>query len=168
MLKKIMLTVVTAGLLLGSLQAKSLRDVLGSSLDQMNAGVAELNLAAKQLTEITPQEGELLAKNYPNLISLYLSFNLLKRLPEPIGDLTKLTYLGLRTNQLTSMPESIGDLINLKELSLGDNLLSPQKLVKIRAALPRVKIYGADNQRSAPIAMRRVRSARGRRLARRV
>ncbi len=56
MLKKILAVVVAAGLLLGNIHAKSLRDVLGSSLDQMSEGDTTLNLDNKGVTEIKEEE----------------------------------------------------------------------------------------------------------------
>ena len=186
MLKKIMVTVVTAGLLLGSLQAKSLRDVLGSSLDHMNRGAPVLDLTDRHLTEITPKEVQLLAKNYPKLTKLYIENNELSGLPGEIGDLTKLEVLNLHNNELTSLPESIGNLTkltslrlhnneltslpvsigkltNLTLLWLSNNRLSQHELDSIRTLLPGVQII-ADNQRPRTRAMRQQRKVGNRRL----
>ena len=118
MLKKLMTSALIACLLLGTLQAKSLREVLGASLDQMNEGVTELDLADKGITEITLQEGVLLATNYPNLEKLDLSDNQLSSLPAEIGQLANLKELFLTDNKLTSLPTEIGKLAKLERLWL--------------------------------------------------
>ena len=75
MFKKIMVMVAAAGLLLGCMQAKSLRDVLGDKLDQKHTDTITIDLTEAQITEITPDEGQLLAKNYPNLKEIRLDGN---------------------------------------------------------------------------------------------
>ncbi len=128
MLKKIMVTVVAAGMLLGNVQAKSLRDLLGAKLDpkyrEVTKGDTSLDLAHKGITEITLEEGTALAHNYPKLKSLNLSENKLTSLPKTIGQLHKLEELSLDLNKLTSLPKTIGQLTSLKWLSLRSNKLT--------------------------------------------
>ncbi len=123
MIKKIMLTVVTVGLLLGSLQARSLRDVL-PGLYGPPIGSTELDLSDKGITEITQEEMEALAKYYPGLLRLELGENNLSGLPSSIGNLKKLTFLNISTNNLTELPKSIGNLTSLRIIHLFDNLLT--------------------------------------------
>ncbi len=133
MFKKVMVTIAAVGLLLGNLQAKSLRDVLGDKLDGTHRGTTKLDLSVKELTEITPTEAKLLARNYPNLKELSLSFNNLPSLPEGIWELKNLKDLSLSFNNLTHLPERIGKLKNLKQLKLNYNELThlPKEIGKL-------------------------------------
>ena len=56
-------------------------------------------------------------------IKLFLSKNLLTRLPGEITNLTSLKVLSLRNNQLTELPHSFGRLVNLAELNVSFNKL---------------------------------------------
>jgi len=58
-----------------------------------------------------------------NLEHLDLSQNILVSLPEQIQSLVKLTDFNLGSNNLSSLPESIGKLTNLTNLNLVDNRL---------------------------------------------
>lgn len=60
----------------------------------------------------------------PNLKKLYLSSNLIKKIPKTIGNLTQLRVLDLSGNQLTEIPDEIGNLTQLISLKLQDNQLS--------------------------------------------
>ena len=64
--------------------------------------------------------------NLTNLTYLGLYDNQLTgSIPSEIGDLTNLTFLNLRSNQLTGeIPSEIGNLTNLYQLNLSNNLLS--------------------------------------------
>ena len=59
-----------------------------------------------------------------NLKTLNLSENMLKNLPNNIGNLGSLKKLNLKANQLNSIPESIGELNEIESLILGNNNLS--------------------------------------------
>jgi len=56
-----------------------------------------------------------------NLRELYLSTNMLNKIPKEIGCLTNLQILHLSNNQLQEIPEGIKYLINLKDLYLSHN-----------------------------------------------
>ncbi len=122
MFKKIAFGVIATSLLLGSLQAGiSLRHHLGDSLDKPNPGVSEIIIRYRTITEITSQEADLLAANYPNLKILHLPDNDIEKLPESIGKLKKLEHLSIAGNKLTTLPKSIGNLTNLTFLDIGLN-----------------------------------------------
>lgn len=61
---------------------------------------------------------------FSNLISLDLSGNELKELPEGIGKLESLRILGLNNNQLKGLPVELGSLDHLEVLSLTGNALT--------------------------------------------
>ena len=61
-----------------------------------------------------------------NLKPLNLSNNLLKSLPESLGNLNNLQRLLLSYNQLIFLPESLGKLSNLQKLWSGNNQLNDQ------------------------------------------
>lgn len=124
MFKKIIVTVAAASLLLGNIQAKSLHDVLGVSLYQMNSGVTKLDLGSKGITKIKQEEGRLLAKNYPNLTELYLSRNKLQTLPAGVfSGMTRLERLWLTHNQLKTLVGVFDGLTNLTMLDIAHNQL---------------------------------------------
>jgi len=52
---------------------------------------------------------------------LNLSYNKLMKLPECIGNLSRLINLQLMSNQLNSLPETMGNLSALQILNVGDN-----------------------------------------------
>lgn len=60
------------------------------------------------------------------LYKLDVSNNVLKYLPENIGNMTNLRYLYLANNQITKLPHSMGKLKNLKYLDLKNNNLDHQ------------------------------------------
>ncbi|KAM4797931.1 uncharacterized protein ACH125_005068 [Urocitellus parryii] len=62
--------------------------------------------------------------NLKKLRELDIEENKLESLPNEIGYLQDLQNLVLTNNQLTILPKSIGHLTNLTHLSLGDNLLN--------------------------------------------
>jgi hypothetical protein len=68
------------------------------------------------------QKGVAFVQEDPKL-QLYLSQNLLTRLPGSLFDVTHLTTLSLRGNQLTEVPQAIYKLRNLQELNLSQNRL---------------------------------------------
>jgi Leucine-rich repeat (LRR) protein len=49
--------------------------------------------------------------------------NKLEKLPDEIGNLTNLVYLGLNRNRIEELPATIGNLENLEVLELWDNEL---------------------------------------------
>ena len=134
MFKKILVTFASVSLFLGTTQANSLRDVMGSELDRMNPYVRHLDLGRKGITEITPDEGRLLAEHYPNLIELNLNKNNLTSVPAEIFQIRGLVRLSLSNNQLTHLPGQLGQLKDLKELSLSGNELSsvPAEIGELR------------------------------------
>lgn len=66
---------------------------------------------------ISPHDGQ------SSQLQLYLSNNLLTRLPGQLLRLESLTVLSLRANKLTELPPAINNLINLHELNVGNNSL---------------------------------------------
>ncbi|GAB4478496.1 MAG: hypothetical protein OHK0057_29510 [Thermoflexibacter sp.] len=70
-------------------------------------------------------EGEVPAwiGDFPDLVTLWLSYNFFTKLPPEIGNLNKLRNLFLNSNLFEEIPEDIADLVNLEILNLGDNLL---------------------------------------------
>jgi Leucine-rich repeat (LRR) protein len=77
-----------------------------------------LDLFRINLTKLPENIGQLTKLK---VLSLY--DNKLTKLPESIGNLTKLRVLNLRDNELTSLPESIGDLTKLEYVNLEYNNL---------------------------------------------
>ena len=146
--KKYIVSAMGLGLLFSGLQALTLRDVLGESIDQMNTGITKLDLSHKGITKITSKEAQLLVDNYPNLreLRLYdndlheisgtmlggltglevlvLGGNKLAEVPHEIGQLKDLKTLDLSYNNLSSLPDSIGQLVSLEVLVLANNKLS--------------------------------------------
>ncbi|MCU0392227.1 MAG: immunoglobulin domain-containing protein [Thermoflexibacter sp.] len=61
--------------------------------------------------------------DFPDLVTLLLSYNFFTSLPPEIGNLSKLRNLFLNSNFFEEIPEDIEDLVNLEVLNLEDNLL---------------------------------------------
>jgi len=78
-----------------------------------------LNLSGLNLTTLPESLG-----NLSNLTYLGLSRNQLTTVPESLGNLSNLTRLYLDQNQLTTVPESLGNLSNLTLLHLDQNQLT--------------------------------------------
>ncbi|KTW30362.1 hypothetical protein T552_00835 [Pneumocystis carinii B80] len=57
-------------------------------------------------------------------LKIFLSGNMIYKLPSGLFDLYTLTVLSLRNNKLEKIPPSIGRLVNLVELNLGQNKLT--------------------------------------------
>jgi Leucine-rich repeat (LRR) protein len=68
-------------------------------LEAERTGVARVDLAHLQLTELPPEIG-----NLNNLQELYLYNNRLNSIPSTIGDLDNLQHLRLDNNQLSNLP----------------------------------------------------------------
>jgi hypothetical protein len=88
-----------------------------------------INLSDKGLSALPESIG-----NLQNLKWLGLNENDLHRLPESIGNLQNLEWLHLGYNKLSILPESIGNLQNLEWLYLGNNNLSslPESIVNLQ------------------------------------
>ena len=71
-----------------------------------------------------------------NILSLKLSHNRLKKLPDIFLQLINLTCLNVNNNRLSSLPESIGCLKQLQELDLRNNQL---KVLDVVRKLPELK-----------------------------
>ena len=83
--------------------------------------------------EINPE----FVTNLPNLKNLDLSHNILKELPENIGDLQHLLYLNLENNsELVTLPESISKLTNLTELILTGCDLILEDIEDVNTGIP--------------------------------
>lgn len=82
--------------------------------------VTELDLHSNELSGSVPDSiGDLTGLTYLGLFD-----NQLDAVPQTIGNLTNLTVLFLHENQLTSVPETIGNLTRLTRLELGENQLT--------------------------------------------
>jgi Leucine Rich repeats (2 copies) len=114
----------------------------------LDKGEESVDLASMSLTSLPSQILSLktLMKN-TNLVSgmleygetfethlrLFVSNNLLRRVPREILDLTNLRELSLRRNKLTSIPPGIRSLVNLETLNISGNKLSflPFEIVEL-------------------------------------
>ena len=127
MVKKLMVSALAVGLLIGNVQAKSLSDVLRrhnqGPLEELHDRVEGLLLTRSDITEISEEEGQLLATNYPFLSILELNHNNLTKLPSSFGQLKRLRKLSIGSNNLTELPSSFGQLKELTTLYLNNNKL---------------------------------------------
>ena len=71
---------------------------------------------------------------YEQVISLDLSFNRLRFIPDEIGKLSRMTNLNCENNDIESLPESMGKLRLLKVLKVSKNNLTslPTSIGKCR------------------------------------
>lgn len=91
---------------------------LGANELKVLRGTKNLELSARNLTELPPEIGLLIS-----LGSLDLHHNQLTKLPPEIGLLTSLETLDLGGNNLTELPPEITQLTSLQTLDLGNNQL---------------------------------------------
>lgn len=122
MFKKIMVTVIAAGLALGSINAKSIGEVVRfPRLKKSN--VRKLSLLGKDIDSLRGMER--LAKKYPNLEELDLRSNRIRTIDsEAFAELPKLKVLKLSRNWLSEIkPNAFAGMSNLKELDLSFNYL---------------------------------------------
>lgn len=82
------------------------------------AHIREIYLKSNKLKSLPKWIGEM-----ENLQNLYLSGNLIQKLPSEIK-FTRLSVLDLNSNQLSLIPLSVASLITLKFLSLDDNFIT--------------------------------------------
>ena len=92
------------------------------SLSTLPSEVTTLNTLSKQ-DEIVPGMLDIGTDLEPRL-RLYLSNNILTKIPSPVLDLRNLRYLSLRNNNLTSVSPGIRDLANLECLNIAGNQLT--------------------------------------------
>ncbi|KAI9144654.1 hypothetical protein BKA69DRAFT_725224 [Paraphysoderma sedebokerense] len=92
-------------------------DLSGKRLSNLSADIRDLS----KLVRIDSSYSE--ASRFQDSIQLFLSNNLLNRLPIEMFCLQNLTMLSLRNNRIEYLPPEIGLLTNLVELNLGGNLL---------------------------------------------
>ncbi|EMR10697.1 hypothetical protein PNEG_00848 [Pneumocystis murina B123] len=81
----------------------------------------------ENISELTSLVRRLDPENEKPLIprlKIFLSGNMIYKLPSGLFDLFTLTVLSLRNNDLKMIPSSIGRLVNLVELNLGQNKLT--------------------------------------------
>jgi len=83
-----------------------------------NGHISKLMLFGRNLTVLPDSIGNLKELRY-----LGLNSNLLKNLPNSFQNLINLEYLGLERNNFTSLPDWFGNLKNLLKLYLADNKL---------------------------------------------
>lgn len=81
-------------------------------------GLQKLDLSFNLIKRVPEWIGEL-----ESLRQLYLNHNKLIKLPDSIGELKKLEVFEAIDNELTNLPESIGNLKSLKKLNLFNNKL---------------------------------------------
>lgn len=79
--------------------------------------------------------------NLTKLETLMLAENKIQTLPETIGLLTNLKTLYLFNNQLTALPESIGNLTKLEWLGLIGNIFSKKTIRELKIKFPNTRIY---------------------------
>ncbi|GLJ38796.1 hypothetical protein SUGI_0790870, partial [Cryptomeria japonica] len=84
----------------------------GTSLRELPSNIGELSKL--EVLEI----GSDLGSDFISFLSLNISCDQLKTLPESMGDLSSLTSLTIPCNQLKTLPESIGDLSSLTSLTI--------------------------------------------------
>ena len=81
-------------------------------------------------------------KELANILSLNLSHNRLKKLPDIFLQLINLTCLYVRNNRLSSLPKSIGCLERLQELDLRNNQLKVLEVVRKLPDLRKLLVEG--------------------------
>ena len=81
-------------------------------------------------------------KKLANILSLNLSHNRLKNLPDIFLQLINLTCLNVNNNRLSSLPESIGCLERLQELDLRNNQLKVLDVVRKLPDLRKLLVEG--------------------------
>ena len=81
-------------------------------------------------------------KKLANILSLNLSHNRLKKLPDIFLQLINLTCLNVNNNRLSSLPESIGCLERLQELDLRNNQLKVLDVVRKLPDLRKLLVEG--------------------------
>ena len=81
-------------------------------------------------------------KQLANILSLNLSHNRLKNLPDIFLQLINLTCLNVNNNRLSSLPESIGCLKRLQELDLRNNQLKVLDVVRKLPDLRKLLVEG--------------------------
>ncbi len=96
----------------------------------------ELNLNKNPITTLPIEIG-----NLKNLQTLTMRQNGLTQFPGSIAMLSSLENLDLALNKLTSLPMEIANLKNLKTLTLVGNEIPSSEQRKIKALLPKTKIY---------------------------
>ena len=108
---------------IGGLASLGSLRLVNNKLQELPSSICELTqlsnlvLAHNDLRSLPPDFGNL------NLKSLWINFNKLERLPDSIGNLSKLTSLYLNNNQLTKLPNDFGKLTALVTLHLENNSL---------------------------------------------
>jgi Leucine-rich repeat (LRR) protein len=97
-----------------------------------------LTLRGIQFTALPPEIGQLTKLTY-----LGLGHNQFTKLPPEIGQLSSLTWLYLEGNQLTTLPPEIGQLIKLTELQIEKNPLTDKDLeyLKPLKSLKRLNVH---------------------------
>lgn len=96
----------------------------------------ELSLNKNQIKELPYEFG-----NLKNIKTLNLRQNGLTNLPKSVAMLSSLENLDLALNPLTSLPIEISNLTNLKTLTLVGHEMSAKEQQKVKALLPKTKIY---------------------------
>ena len=81
-------------------------------------------------------------KKLANILSLNLSHNRLKKLPDIFLQLINLTCLNVNNNRLSSLPESIGCFKRLQELDLRNNQLKVLDVVRKLPDLRKLLVKG--------------------------
>lgn len=95
-----------------------------------------LDLSRKGITRLPENIGDM-----TRLKSLFLSENMIETIPCSIGRLLGLETLHLFHNRITELPESLGNMTGLKWLGLSGNMISKKTIRELKRKLPNTRIY---------------------------
>uniref|UniRef100_A0A8B9CST7 Leucine rich repeat and sterile alpha motif containing 1 n=1 Tax=Anser brachyrhynchus TaxID=132585 RepID=A0A8B9CST7_9AVES len=105
-----------------------------SEVCSLQLPILVLIIHTNNLTSLVPKSCSLLSLITVKVIVLNLERNLLKCLPQSIGDLAQLQILNVKGNKLKELPATVSGLRSLRTLDISENLLQelPRVLAHIR------------------------------------